>query len=97
MKKSALESFVESYLRTHTRKSLATVYVQKAIVLINEKLTPSCCDDPLAEVDLITRMDNNLTIGVRDFLKTVAVNGNKKSYKRTVKLLEKFIGIPCCS
>lgn len=96
MKKSALELFVRAYLKQHNSKSAAKIYIEKAIVLIDTKLENPCCTDINAVVDLKTKFDNQLTIGVAAILNTVPLRYNKPSYLRAKSMLQKYIGIGCC-
>lgn len=96
MKKSALELFVKAFLKSHNSVSASKVYIEKAIALINNKLNNPCCADLGSVIDLHTKFDNELTIGVARILKNVPLKGNKTSYEKTVTILENYIGVGCC-
>lgn len=96
MKKSALELFVKAFLKTHNKGSAPDKFIQKAIALIQIKLSNPCCTDVNAVIDLKTQFNNTLTIGVAKILNTVPLKNNVASYQRTVTILQNYIGIGGC-
>lgn len=96
MKHTPLEIFVQSYIRSHNRKSLSKKSIQRAIYLINRKLNNPCCTDEDAVVTETFYINDNFTNTVQQFLNLITIKNNKESLNRTVDLLEKAIGIPCC-
>ena len=94
---SPLENYVKSYLKQHNRTSAPTIYVNKAIAIITAKLNGTCCSGSNATINLYTKRDNTLTIFVESIVNTMEKAGNVASLKRTLKLLNSFIGFPCCT
>ena len=91
IKKSPLEVFIESFVKQKSRFKIPFVYIDKAVTLIDEKIDPTCCDDPDGIVDVHTFRDNILTNTVRMYLngmpKTAA---NLKSLERAKNKLLQF-------
>lgn len=95
IKKSPLEIFVSSFVKQKSRFKVPTVYVDKAITLIQEKIDPTCCDG--GNVDLGTFRDNLLTRSVKMYLNTMhKTASNVKSLERAVVLLQEFKISSCC-
>lgn len=91
-----LENIVKSYLKTHNRKALPKVFVNKAVLLINDKINGKCCTTSAPTILFPTRLDNALTRVIENLLFDLIKKGNVASLKRTKALLLKNTGIPCC-
>lgn len=96
LKKSPLEFFVSSFVKQKARFKVPVVYIDKAIVLIDEKVDPTCCTES-GPVDIKTFRDNLLTRSVRMYLNTMPKSAaNLKSLARTKILLQEFKQSSCC-
>lgn len=91
IKKSPLELFITSFVKQKNRMKVPLVYIDKAIVLIEQKIESSCCDIEDAVVDLHTYRDNLLTRTVKMYLNTMTRDSaNLKSLARTKIKLQIF-------
>lgn len=92
-----LELYIDTYLRTTSRKQIGLNYIRKALALVNEKLGIPCCDDPGATINLYTRVDNQFTTTVQSMLALLPKAGNVKSLNRIKRTLDTFLNPPCCA
>lgn len=92
--KTPVEHFVKGVLRTQGIKSLPKIFLQKALALIDFKLSNPCCTDDDATVDLITRRKHVFTDTIESMLRLLPKNGNTQSLQRTRDLI--VDRIYCC-
>lgn len=93
---SYLEAYTKAYIKGHGVKSLPKKSLKRALVLVSEKLDSSCCDDPTASVDLVTKRNSNFLRGFEDMLRLIPRQGNIASLTRIKNLLQSIVDGDCC-
>lgn len=96
-----IEPLVAAYLRLITsgnRLRSERKFLEKAIAIINRILGHPCCDDALAEVDLITPNENQITTSLKNILLGGAIvrRSFRHSLFRLLDLLNKYL-YDCCT
>lgn len=92
--RTPLETFMRSYVKQHKRNRESKAILNKALTRIEETITPSCCNDPTAVVNLHTPNETAFTLTISALIRVST--RNKQSMKRTKKMLTDYINGACC-
>lgn len=94
MKHNSLELLIQTLVKNRGRKSLPKKLVQRLIFLIEQKLEPGCCDPEAVVID--TPFHSPYEIMVKQILLSLPNKGNIESLNKSLRILRKNIGDPCC-